>query len=306
MLPGSARDVELDDRFTLASFRFVFGYPDLEEIGNRRINSIVPVSGRPDRILVGVEGGLLELTTTDGEWSGRDAIDSRVIYRSDGHNASRPYTYVRAIAPLSDGGRQVLFGGTVNGPNEVLSLFETWNGGLTIRRVPTPMGFIDPRVEQAIALAADDVLLVIKCAPGECDQILEQRNRRQAAFAHDHHREPQQRRNQARTHAGNQAVHRATHSCEPTRDRAGRDVDQRAAAVADREYPRHRMAFALERKRIEQHTQQQRATQPHRHGDADRTPVDRTHPAARALSMVTAGSSLPSQNSRNAPPPVDM
>jgi hypothetical protein len=156
-----ARDVEIDDRFTLANFRFVFGYPELAEIGNRRINSIVPVSGRPDRILVGVEGGLLELTTTDGEWSGRDAIDSRVIYRSDGHNASRPYTYVRAIAPLSDGGRQVLFGGTVNGPNEVLSLFETWNGGLTIRRVPTPMGFIDPRVEQAIALAADDVLLVI-------------------------------------------------------------------------------------------------------------------------------------------------
>jgi hypothetical protein len=32
MLPGSARDVELDDRFTLASFRFVFGYPDLESV----------------------------------------------------------------------------------------------------------------------------------------------------------------------------------------------------------------------------------------------------------------------------------
>ena len=55
----------------------------------------------------------------------------------------------------------MLFGGTVNGPNEVLSLFETANGGVTVRLVPTPMGFIDPRVEQAIALAPNDVLLVI-------------------------------------------------------------------------------------------------------------------------------------------------
>jgi hypothetical protein len=156
-----ARDISLADRFSLTNFRFLFGYPDFAEIGNRRINAIVPVSGRDDRILVGVEGGLLELTSNDGRWSSRDAIDARVLYRSDGDSPSRPYTYVRAIAPLRADGRHVLFGGTVNGPNEVLSLFETTNGGLTVYRVPTPMGFIDPRVEQAIALAADDVLLVI-------------------------------------------------------------------------------------------------------------------------------------------------
>jgi hypothetical protein len=156
-----ARDINTVDRFTLANFRFVFGYPDLAEIGNRRINSIVPVSARDDRILIGVEGGLLELTSTDGKWSGRAAVDARVIYRSDGDDANRPYAYIRAIAPLRSDGRHVLFGGTVNGPNEVLSLFETTNGGFSVRRVPTPMGFIDPRVEQAIALSAHDVLLVI-------------------------------------------------------------------------------------------------------------------------------------------------
>jgi hypothetical protein len=156
-----ARDIDTVDRFTLTNFRFVFGYPQLGEIGNRRINAIVPVSGRDDRILVGVEGGLLELTSTDGRWSSRDAVDARVIYRSDGDDPQRPYAYIRAIAPLRGDGRHVLFGGTVNGPNDVLSLFETTNGGLTVRRVPTPMGFIDPRVEQAIALAGDDVLLVI-------------------------------------------------------------------------------------------------------------------------------------------------
>jgi hypothetical protein len=156
-----ARDVSDVDRFSLTHFRFVFGYPDITEIGNRRINAIAAVSGRDDRILVGVEGGLLELTSTDGRWSGRNAIDARVVYRSDGDDPNRPYTYMRAIAPLRPDGRHLLFGGTVNGPNEVLSLFETTNGGLTVRLVPTPMEFIDPRVEQAIVLARGDVLLVI-------------------------------------------------------------------------------------------------------------------------------------------------
>lgn len=156
-----ARDIDVDDRFTLSSFRYVFGYPDTDELGNRRINAIASVSGRTDRVLVGVEGGLLELTSRDGTWSGRDAVDSHVVYLARLENETRPYAYMRAIAPLSLGGRHVLFGGTVNGPNEVLSLFETVNGGITVRLVPTPMGFIDPRVEQAIALAPNDVLVVI-------------------------------------------------------------------------------------------------------------------------------------------------
>lgn len=157
-----AYDVDFGDRFTLANFRFVFGYPNFAEIGNRRINAMAAVAGRNDRVLVGVEGGLLELTSVDGRWSGRDAIVSRVLYRSDGDSSTnRPYTYVRAIAPLDASGRHVLFGGTVNGPNAVLSLFETTNGGLTVRMVPSPMTFIDPRVEQAVALASDDVLVVI-------------------------------------------------------------------------------------------------------------------------------------------------
>lgn len=156
-----ARDVDAANRFTLPHFRYVFGYPDLAELGNRRINAIVPVDGRTDRVLVGVEGGLLEITSLDGAWSGRDAVESHVIYQARLENETRPYAYIRAIAPLRGNGRHVLFGGTVNGPNDVLSLFETVNGGITVRLVPTPMGFIDPRVEQAIALAPNDVLLVI-------------------------------------------------------------------------------------------------------------------------------------------------
>src|SRR5690554_6232886 len=46
-----AYDVTDEDRFTLTSFRFLFGYPNLVELGNRRINSIVAAPARDDRIL---------------------------------------------------------------------------------------------------------------------------------------------------------------------------------------------------------------------------------------------------------------
>jgi hypothetical protein len=76
-------------------------------------------------VLAGVEGGLLELTSTDGAWQTRDAIDARWLYLSDGDDSAEPYAYIRAIAPLSPDGRHVLFGGTLNGTNEELMLFET-------------------------------------------------------------------------------------------------------------------------------------------------------------------------------------
>jgi hypothetical protein len=156
-----AYDVAVDNRFTLTGFRYLFGYPDLTELGDRRINAIVPVPGRDDRVLVGVEGGLLELSTRDGRWSTRDTVGARVIYRSDVDTASRPYVYVRAIAPLSADGRHVLFGGTLNDMNRELALFETSNGGVSVWRVEGPPDLLDPRVEQAIALGARDVLLVV-------------------------------------------------------------------------------------------------------------------------------------------------
>jgi hypothetical protein len=159
-----ARDVDTDDRFVLTMFRFLFGYPSTEELGNRRINAIVKPVGRDDRVLVGVEGGLVELTAAAGEWTESDDIDARWYYRSDGGGTSRPYVYVRAIAPLSADGRHALFGGTLNGTNDELMLFETPNGGGTVERVAAPFEFADPRVEQAVRLGADDLLLVISDA----------------------------------------------------------------------------------------------------------------------------------------------
>ena len=155
-----ARDVIANDRFTLPNFRFIYGYPDDAELENRRINSIVGLPARDDRVLVGVEGGLVELTSKDGTWSDQSSVAAHWIFRSDDESSGVPYAYIRAIAPLSADGRRVLFGGTVNGVNEVLSLFES-SGGSVAWRVKPPFELDDPRVEQALPLTAGDVLLVI-------------------------------------------------------------------------------------------------------------------------------------------------
>ncbi|HEX6994685.1 MAG TPA: hypothetical protein VF339_11130 [Gammaproteobacteria bacterium] len=155
-----ARDILATDRFRLPGFRYLYGYPNADELGNRRINSIVAPPARADRVLVGVEGGLVELTSKDGAWTDRTNVAARWIFRSNGESSDVPYAYIRAIAPLGGDGRRVLFGGTVNGVNDVLSLFES-NGGDIAWRVDSPFELEDPRVEQAVRLGESDVLLVI-------------------------------------------------------------------------------------------------------------------------------------------------
>jgi hypothetical protein len=153
---GARRVVE-QDRFALPDFRFLYGYPDLEELGNRRINSIVGVPAHTDRVLVGVEGGLVELTTESGNWTDRSDIAPRWIMRVE--DSTLPYAYIRGIAALDEDGQRLLFGGTVNGLNETLSLFESTDGGLV--QLSAPGTLHDPRVEQIWRLNDRDVLLVI-------------------------------------------------------------------------------------------------------------------------------------------------
>lgn len=156
---GARRVIE-QDRFSLPDFRFLYGYPNLEELENRRINSIAGLRGRNDRVLVGVEGGLVELTTQSGQWSDREDIAARWIMRVE-ESSTLPYAYIRAIATLDAQGEHLLFGGTVNGENETLSLFETMDGGRNLSQLRAPMTLHDPRIEQAWRLNDRDILLVI-------------------------------------------------------------------------------------------------------------------------------------------------
>ena len=107
---------------------------------------MVGVAARADRVLVGVEGGLLELTTESGNWTDRDDITPNWIMRVEQSDSTLPYAYIRGIATLDDDGAELLFGGTVNGFNETLSLFEVNDGNVS--QLSAPMTLHDPRVEQ--------------------------------------------------------------------------------------------------------------------------------------------------------------
>lgn len=156
-----ARNVVETDRFQLPDFRYLFGgYVSHEDLGNRRINAIAAPSGRTDRVLAGVEGGLVALTTASGQWADRSDVSAQWLFRSD-EDTSSPYSYIRAIVPLDEEGRHVLFGGPLNGDNAELPLFETTNNGRTVWIHDAPIELHDPRLEQAWRLSSTDVLLVI-------------------------------------------------------------------------------------------------------------------------------------------------
>jgi hypothetical protein len=96
---GARRVIE-QDRFSLPDFRFLYGYPNIEELENRRLNSIAGLRARADRILVGVEGGFVELTTASGNWINREDITAHWIMHVE--DSTLPYAYIRAIATLDD------------------------------------------------------------------------------------------------------------------------------------------------------------------------------------------------------------
>jgi hypothetical protein len=171
-----ARDVIPDDRYTLPNPRRLYGGQlSQDELGNRRINAIAPLAQRSDRILVGVEGGLVELSTATGGWQGPEdtAVNWILKVPLDQQAAEYPYTYVRAIAPLDAAGTRLLFGGSVNGFNDVLSLYETFGNGSGLTRLDAPLPLHDPNVEQAWVIGADDLLLLVsESDPDHPDQEL--------------------------------------------------------------------------------------------------------------------------------------
>jgi hypothetical protein len=159
-----ARRVIKADRFELPDFRFVYGFPDTAELGNRRINGIAAVPGSKNRVFVGVEGGLVELKSKSGNWTNRADLEANWLFFAE-HGSNKPYAYIRAIAPLDTSGDNVLFGGPLNGDNKEILLFETADRGKTVRQVKAPFSLRDPRLEQAVRINGNDVLVVVGQVP---------------------------------------------------------------------------------------------------------------------------------------------
>ena len=168
----AARRVVDGDPYQLPDFRYLYAFPEDEELGNRRINAIAEASDRDDRVFVGVEGGLVQLTSASGEWTGRADVDADWLFRAEDGDDDSPYAYIRAIAVLDGDGRHILFGGPLNDVNEAPLLFETIDGGATVSLHEPDLGLEDPRIEQAVALGPDEVLLVVSEADDDEDASL--------------------------------------------------------------------------------------------------------------------------------------
>ena len=145
----ATQDIDPADPFALGNFTFVAGGPDFA-LENRRPNAMVSGPARPGTLYVGLEGALIALDNAGFEF----------VFRAEDGAIDPPYAYVGAIwtNPVDDD--HLIFGGGINGENEVLSLFETRDHGRTIRRLRGPEALVDPAVEQLLP-AGEDTLAVL-------------------------------------------------------------------------------------------------------------------------------------------------
>jgi hypothetical protein len=120
--------------------------PTLPDPSNRRPNMLKASPARPGVLYAGLEGALVAID--------RDGEMERVFWVDDGNVPDAlPYLYVSAIWINPRDPSHIVFGGGVNGENAFLGLYETFDHGRTLKRLPQPEGvFQDPYVDSIVAL----------------------------------------------------------------------------------------------------------------------------------------------------------
>jgi hypothetical protein len=118
----------------------------IDDIGNRRPNTLVVTERYPESTYVGIEGGLIEVTAAGWSW---------VFESMDGEGDD--YAYVRAVWVDPCDPEHMVFGGDLNGDDPVLQLYETFDGGEQVARIDSPSGVTssDFRVERGVTLGAE-------------------------------------------------------------------------------------------------------------------------------------------------------
>lgn len=135
------------------------GDETLPDLGNRRPNALAFSAGRPDTLYAGLEGAVVALSPFRGL--------ERVFWSPlEPPSGERPYVYVHALWVGPRNPSRILFGGGLNGQNDVLHLYETRDHGLTLARLPSPP-FRDPRVDSLHVLDEEgrNVLVTVLDAP---------------------------------------------------------------------------------------------------------------------------------------------
>jgi len=150
----ATQDIDPADPFTLANFTYVAGGPDYA-LENRRPNAMASGPARPGTLYVGLEGALIALDDSGFEF----------LFRAADGSGPQPYAYVTAVWLDPADGDHLVFGGGVNGENTTLSLFETFDHGLTLRELAAPVQLTDPAVVQIVPAAGGLAVLLSVADP---------------------------------------------------------------------------------------------------------------------------------------------
>jgi hypothetical protein len=120
--------------------------PPLPDPSNRRPNMLKASPARPGVLYAGLEGALVAMN--------RRGEMERIFWVEDGNAPDAlPYLYVSALWINPRDPSHIIFGGGINGENEFLGLYETFDHGRTLKRLPEPEGvFQDPYVDSIVAL----------------------------------------------------------------------------------------------------------------------------------------------------------
>lgn len=120
------------------------------EWGNRRPNSLETFRSNPTVLYVGMEGALSKVEGT--QW--------KYLFKSTGGAGELPYAYIKGIWLDPADKKHVIFGGGVNGANTSLSLFETYDEGVTVHRIGDKLGIADPDIIDIVATDTYPAILI--------------------------------------------------------------------------------------------------------------------------------------------------
>lgn len=126
----------------------------VDRISNRRPQVLLPSPARPGWMYAGLEGALVAFTA-------KGALE--YVYRAD-ESGRDPYIYVSAVWIDPSNPRHLVFGGGLNGPDGELTVFETFDHGLTHQRLQSPSGLRNPTAQTILALddKGDQLAIVVE------------------------------------------------------------------------------------------------------------------------------------------------
>ena len=129
-------DIGESDPVLLENFTTIVG---LDQWGNRRPTELKSFAFDPNTLYVGQEGALSRVTGESSEF----------IYKAE-EEYNLPYSYIYGIWVNPEDTEHIIFGGSVNHSEQPMSLYETKDGGNTVKRIEDKLGLQNPEIREIV------------------------------------------------------------------------------------------------------------------------------------------------------------